>query len=280
MYRKRRPVNGFTLIEMLAVVAIITLLISILLPSLIKAREQAREAKCKTHIRQLGIGITMYLNQYNVYPAHQWILYSQGTGGPELRIRWYNAMARLLGGFQVQSCPSVADWEVGRNNAYGYNYKYIGSARDNVTGPKAPLENFPVKAVKVPARTIAFADSDGTGWIMGHRNGVNDPEMFGNHGYTLDPTFIPTYSLHTYSGGVLEPFGWKMRRTYISNRHSGGSSACFADGHVERVMPRAVYRDNSLWNGLGREDPDRDPHVSYRCDASTPGFRYDLGHVD
>jgi len=93
---------------------------------------------------------------------------------------------------------------------------------------------------------------------------VNDPEMFGNHGYTLDPTYIPEYSVHTYSAGVLEPFAWKNRRTYISTRHLGGSNLCFADGHVEHMMPRDVYRDNRYWNGLGGEDPARDPHVDYR----------------
>ena len=83
---------------------------------------------------------------------------------------------------------------------------YLGSVRDNAIGPKAPYENYPVQSVRSPCHTIAFGDTDGTGWKNDHVNGVNDVDMFGNHGYTLDPTFIPEYSLQTYSGGELEPY--------------------------------------------------------------------------
>ena len=166
------------------------------------------------------------------------------------------------------------DWHAGkRNNAYGYNYKYLGSTRDNAVGPRAPYENFPVRAVRAPSQTIAFGDTDGTGWEDPHRNGYYDDDgkykdvknqyMFGNHGYTLDPTFIPEYAVDTYSGGALEPYAWHNYRTYISTRHMGGSNFCFADGHIHFMKPIDVYTSNRLWNGYGHEDADLDPHVDY-----------------
>ena len=242
------------------VVSILAMLTAILLPSLGRARRQAISAACKSNMRQMGIGMTMYTHEYGMFPAHQWII----AGPPEVRFRWFNAMVRMLGGYKVQNCPAVADWEVGRNNSYGYNYKYLGSARENASGPKAPYESFPVKSVRMPGRTIAFGDTDGTGWKKAHVNGVNDPDMYGNHGYTLDPTFIPEFSLQSYSGGENEPYAWKRYRTYISTRHLGGSNLCFADGHVESMVPRHVYVDNRFWNGLGAEDPARDRHVPFR----------------
>jgi prepilin-type N-terminal cleavage/methylation domain-containing protein/prepilin-type processing-associated H-X9-DG protein len=52
--------RGFTLIELLVVISIIALLLAILMPSLTKAREQARRAACKTNVSNVGKGASMY----------------------------------------------------------------------------------------------------------------------------------------------------------------------------------------------------------------------------
>ena len=70
-----KRIKGFTLVELLVVIAIIALLLSILMPSLQKAREQARLIVCKAGLSQLGLANTMYAEQYNgrlipyVFPA-------------------------------------------------------------------------------------------------------------------------------------------------------------------------------------------------------------------
>jgi len=120
-------------------------------------------------------------------------------------------------------------------------------------------------------------------WAPEKPAGDHNPHRLGNHGYILDPTYIPVWSGQTYSGGELEPYAWHNWRSYLSDRHLGRANAIFADGHGEPVSPCEAYEDNRMWNGLGIDPgirPDgtqdeshpfyhRDPHVAYKWDESS-----------
>lgn len=63
--RTARAIRGFTLIELLVVIAVIGILVGLLLPALGGARQQARTVVCSTRLQQLGVGLALYLNDYD-----------------------------------------------------------------------------------------------------------------------------------------------------------------------------------------------------------------------
>lgn len=87
------PGFGFTIIELLVVVSVISLLLAILLPALGGARQRARQLICLSHQRQLGVGMVMYSDDHN---NHIPFLFDDMTPGLSTDQRYFN-----LGGWAV-----------------------------------------------------------------------------------------------------------------------------------------------------------------------------------
>ncbi|MFB3890906.1 MAG: DUF1559 domain-containing protein [Phycisphaerae bacterium] len=81
MNTKAKALAGFTLIELLVVIAIIALLLSILVPSLSKAREMARRVICMNNERQMGTAVQVYANDNIEYvpPLEVWVSNASGS---------------------------------------------------------------------------------------------------------------------------------------------------------------------------------------------------------
>jgi prepilin-type N-terminal cleavage/methylation domain-containing protein/prepilin-type processing-associated H-X9-DG protein len=98
--------KGFTLIELLVVVAIIALLISILLPSLSQAKESAKQVKCGTQLKQIGLAMAMCEDEYNgCLPG---IDDGAASGSSNIMLTWLDVLYDLnfTGNIDIAFCPT------------------------------------------------------------------------------------------------------------------------------------------------------------------------------
>jgi prepilin-type N-terminal cleavage/methylation domain-containing protein/prepilin-type processing-associated H-X9-DG protein len=201
---------GFTLVELLVVIAIIAVLAGLILTGIQSARESARSTQCFSNLRQLGLAVIQYRDQYGAYPQYRAEYPPITNKYGVFRPRWQWIMADFMGGWAqnpdaclanltadptctnvpldnpILVCPSMEGGTSSllssnsnlsiRNGSYGYNFGYLGNNRTIVDGDNTtPTLYYPVSRVKEPARTIAFGDS--RGGMVGH----------GGHSMTLDP---------------------------------------------------------------------------------------------
>jgi prepilin-type N-terminal cleavage/methylation domain-containing protein/prepilin-type processing-associated H-X9-DG protein len=63
MMQRRDHIRGFTLVELLVVIAVVGMLVALLLPAVQHARESARKTQCKSNLRQIGLALDQYVDK-------------------------------------------------------------------------------------------------------------------------------------------------------------------------------------------------------------------------
>jgi prepilin-type N-terminal cleavage/methylation domain-containing protein len=124
---KNRSKRGFTLIELLVVIAIIAILAAILFPVFARARENARRASCQSNLKQIGLGLMQYTQDYDEKLPQAWFVNLwPSQPGANGNYKWMDAVQPYIKSEQLFVCPSDTN-----ANRYIQNTKLTGDSENN-----------------------------------------------------------------------------------------------------------------------------------------------------
>jgi len=205
--------RGFTLIELLVVIAIIAILAAILFPVFARAREKARQSSCLSNVKQIGMGVLMYIQDSDErFPPKWWYyVHTPGVAYPLTTnyMTWAEMIASYVKNDQLFQCPNYQPSQTMMPySTFPFAYNYNGAnpqyTNDYTT---AGLDYAPMGDIRAPATTVMIYD-----------------------GWTMDSWWVPSDQAALISG---QPGSQNFNYTYwnIVKRHNDGCNICYVDGH-------------------------------------------------
>ena len=218
----RRPVRyGFTLIELLVVIAIIAILAAILFPVFAQAREKARAASCLSNVKQMGLAVEQYKQDYDGW-------YPFGVNLRPTTRNWYDAfLDPYIKNSQVTRCPSQPDeWQIG----YSYNQMFGYRMGDSRAGDPTYYASF-------CGKTIPIYDGVNEAGVTEPATSILMTEASLYYYYlVMDAGYAPATAYVNLSIFFPNANATTMRNRFAKKEaeiHTGGANNLYADGHAK-----------------------------------------------
>lgn len=216
--------KAFTLIELLVVIAIIAILAAILFPVFARARENARRSSCSSNLKQIGLGVLQYTQDYDESMVPYRLDYVSGTSVMPFPV----LLQPYIKSVQLFQCPSNSTTNQvegsvvpgitpnGVPASYNANAGALAEA-DGGPGSRRPMQqasfgNISLASFNNPSSTIIITETKQSG----------APDMYNNG------------SLYSSASAGLQ-------------NHLGTTNFLFADGHVKSLRPTATGSPTCLW---------------------------------
>ncbi|HEV8540827.1 MAG TPA: prepilin-type N-terminal cleavage/methylation domain-containing protein [Verrucomicrobiae bacterium] len=285
--------GGFTLVELLVVIAIIALLASLLLPALLRAKASAQASACRSNLKQMGLALGLYLLDERFYPPTSYTSETEGdiVGGWKLLLnRYLNHAFETQIGNEVQptdrlACPTV-DARAGGDTlpdgshsyapgigrqSYGYNshgmtlrpggsssgHRYaeaeLGLSGWSPMEPPQPPEEIGPGIWIIKATLHRIAETDVAV--------PSDTLVFGD-AYVGAPNRITQSSSYLgFDDAILDnpaDYGLGFTLKSVETRHSGRLNTILCDGHAENPRYQNLFSEEDA--SLARWNRDHEPH--------------------